>query len=839
MRKFYQILIFFISSTILFGQANKKITGPEKQKNFLKQIWGKESILPDEHRRISASLESLTKTYNNTREDILWQTFGPSPATYNKKVFFPNAKTQNASGRIRDIAVDVQKIDEFDTGIRVLSATGGIFGVSEISIGGGLSLVHSFNLSKSLPAIFTSAFAFHPYKKGLILVGSGEPFITCGQGLFRSVDNGETWNQVEMDLHFRYPCLIHKIFFDPVVPNVVHATTSNGYMKSEDEGLSWNKYSDNIDMTGLVQDKNSWSTLYCAGGNGQLYVSYDNGDNWNTVASNLPLNESYHSALAIDPVYSNRLYVFMSNKDNRTLGLFKSIDKGNSFTTCTFNGGPMVDMHWSQGYYNNVVEVSPIDNEVVFAGAGNYLRSSNTTDYQAVDPHHADQHAIVFDSKGTMYLGNDGGLFTSTDNGITYSGKYNIFPTMQFYHAGVSRGNPNYMSGGTQDNGTVYRNNEGWYTLLNGDGTSGCAHHDIPNKMYGSDNSGQLRYSNDGGRNWATDIDICWGKYMFVESEKSNVVSGPNSLLAYCERDVFRQIGSTWSKITPTSMAGTIQYITVSNKSSTASRANIYLSIEHADPNFRIAVRRRDGDSWSTRGNTNGLPNDTYYRIFPHPYKFDVAYLICLSTPASGFGNKVFKTDNAGLSWTNITGNMPNVPLTCLAAHPQNDNILMVGTAGFGFLESIDGGTSWNTSNEGTAVSTIVSGIDVIDSTSRNGSVHLIAYTLGNSFIKRHWPNVFVNNIDQYEEKAANRMEIINTAQSGNYQIHFTHDKKETITINAISSNGQIIKTQKSIIYPGNSDIELDLSSASYGLYVVQTIYSDNSTVTRKLIHNQ
>jgi len=828
------LLALMCGSTGLLSQSGHTLSGPERQRAFLFNLWGQHSLSAVEHQRILASLDRLGKKYFSSREKTQWMVNMPSEVRVNK-AFYPNHKASLISGRIRDIAVDVPKTDSLDTGIRVLTASGGLYGISEAQVDGS-SMVSVFNLSKSLQTSFNASLAVNPNRKGYILIGSGEPFITCGQGLFLTQDNGASWQQIAMDPASPYPCLIHKMFFDPVLPFVVHAATSNGYMRSLDEGLTWERISDNVDMTGIARDKNAVTTLYCIAGNGQLYVSNNLGEKWNTVISNLPLNNSVHAAISIDPVYSNIIYVNLVGTNNLTLGLYKSVDGGTTFTPCTFEGKMMPDMHWGQGYFNNVVETSPLNNNVVFAAGGSYLRSENTLDYKGIDSHHADHHAIVFDSKGRMYIGSDGGLFISDDNGLTFSGKYNIFPSIQFYHGGLSRNNPNYFAGGTQDNGTVFRNEMGWYTLLNGDGTSGSVNHDKPNWMYGTDNGGKIRYSLDAGNTWKSDFDVCLNKYITLEHEKSNAVSTPNPLLAFCENSVFRKTASGWTNLTPTPMLANITYMTVSNKSSTASRPNIYLTVSHADPTYRIAIRRRDSDVWSISDNTNYFPLGSTVRIFPHPYKFDVAYAISLGIPSNGLGNKVYKTENAGLSWINISGNLPNVPLSCIAVHPKNDKILMVGTSGFGFLESIDEGITWYQANEGAAAATIVAGIDVVDSSQINGNVYVMAYTHGHSLIQRKWKNETVSNTETSTSNLQQKLEIIKTAISGNFQLHFLHDKQENVMINIISLNGQILHSVPAQIYQGTTDINLDLSEFSKGLYLIQILYEDQTTISKKVI---
>ncbi len=52
------------------------------------------------------------------------------------------------------------------------------------------------------------------------------------------------------------------------------------------------------------------------------------------------------------------------------------------------------------------------------------------------------------------------------------------------------------------------------------------------------------------------------------------------------------------------------------------------------------------------------------------------------------------------MTWTNISGNLPDVPITALVLDPSDPNDLFVGSD-VGVLRSVDGGASWVTFNEG------------------------------------------------------------------------------------------------------------------------------------------
>jgi PKD repeat protein len=60
----------------------------------------------------------------------------------------------------------------------------------------------------------------------------------------------------------------------------------------------------------------------------------------------------------------------------------------------------------------------------------------------------------------------------------------------------------------------------------------------------------------------------------------------------------------------------------------------------------------------------------------------------------------VFETSDAGMTWTNISSNLPDVPVTSLAVDPSNPNGLYVGTD-VGVFRTVNGGASWTSFNQG------------------------------------------------------------------------------------------------------------------------------------------
>ena len=150
-------------------------------------------------------------------------------------------------------------------------------------------------------------------------------------------------------------------------------------------------------------------------------------------------------------------------------------------------------------------------------------------------------------------------------------------------------------------------------------------------------------------------------------------------------------------------------------------------------------------DSWTSGGRlrvfdgallyTNrdsGLPTGVKIRkVTPHPTIRNEAYAIM-----NGLGNggqKIYRTTDAGQNWTNITGNLPDVPMADLVVNPSDSNKIYLGTE-FGCYRTIDGGGTWNRWNYGMPQATIVTEMRWDN---KDGEFAVLAATYGRGIWRR------------------------------------------------------------------------------------------------------
>ena len=101
--------------------------------------------------------------------------------------------------------------------------------------------------------------------------------------------------------------------------------------------------------------------------------------------------------------------------------------------------------------------------------------------------------------------------------------------------------------------------------------------------------------------------------------------------------------------------------------------------------------------SWSNVTGTNMLPPRYITALAADPHQADTAYVTF--SGFTGYGDNlghVFITTNSGASWTDISGNLPNLPVDDIVVDPEQANTIYVATD-FGVFYTTNGGAAWAT----------------------------------------------------------------------------------------------------------------------------------------------
>ncbi len=320
---------------------------------------------------------------------------------------------------------------------------------------------------------------------------------------------------------------------------------------------------------------------------------------------------------------------------------------------------------------------------------------------------HPDIHSLNYDPTGgsRIYVGNDGGFYRATyastgasSNDYTWENVNNNLATLQFYNFDVHPTDPNLLIGGLQDNSVAYWNGATWEGWGFGDGTFGAFDPQAPQHVYMGTQFNIHRHDSGGGKN-ALDPLSGWHLSIFKVPNTDTpqfvvpfAIDPLSSATVYAasQTGLYRSDnrGDAWGgRINPNPLDGTPTSISVSPVNdkyvwvSTSTGWVYFYDFQNSQLNQRGA----------------SLPTRYASRVLASPNNADTLYMAFSgydsNTPSTP--GKVFKSTNLGIDFTNISGNLPDVPVSALAVDPNNEQRLWAGTD-IGVFETVDGGATWN-----------------------------------------------------------------------------------------------------------------------------------------------
>ncbi|QRO02151.1 hypothetical protein JRI60_25630 [Archangium violaceum] len=608
-----------------------------------------------------------------------WVNIGPTKADYLQNGSYSLNKTD--AGRVRNIIVDPTNPNT----LYVAFSGGGVWKSTD----GGTTWTPR---TETLGSLSVGSLEMDPNNSQVLYLGLGDPFDGTGIGLVKSTDGGNTWFA---PVYLGNATSITDIQVVPGNGNIVLATTNAGIFRSVDAGATWSQVSL---ATGYTETPSGWSIAHAGGskfiitleaqpsaasGNtqGQVWVTADNGATWTRSTGVTSSAGLERMTVATAPSSPTTVYVLASNPSGNLADIFKSTNGGTSFTALgaaskRYSNGntearQVSALFNTQGWYDQMIIVHPTNPNLVYFGGA--LHMAKTTDggstYAQVTnwlgqfslPYvHADFHAAAFDpTGGKLYVGNDGGVFLTSNAGTSFTDTLNVgIASHLIYDIGASAGDRSAVIAGLQDNGTRVRvgSTSVYNQELGGDGF-GCDIHATNGKqMLGTLYYSRIYKSTDGGLNFA--------------SASTGITESNNSSSA-----PFNTVLTTWKG----DATGNTVYTFVNTK--------VYKSTNYAS-------------SWSALG-TTGLPTDIFIRGIGTA-KSNGSILGIVAN-----AGRVFLTNNGGTSWTQAAA-LPNngLSLSDVEFDPTNPNTLYVssvapdGTKAHAW-KSTDFGATWAVSESG------------------------------------------------------------------------------------------------------------------------------------------
>lgn len=720
------IFIFFTSISFFGFQNTEPVTkekgdGPNREVEYFKKWHGEDvgNMIPSE--RMKSIWEEINNmpSENSFNEAInTWAQIGPTS-------MYVTSTGARWSGRVLDL--NIRTGDEYP---RVAAASGGLWAFLY------LSSLTSYSLSSQLSSLAIGSFDLKPGDNSVLIVGTGEPRQRTGTGVYRSVTGGTIFTK--LNFPSGDPGAVYKVRYDLINTNVVYIATDRGFYKSIDGGNTWTNYLSAGNVTDFEVHPSDNSTLYAAVWGNGIFRSNDYGVTWTKLTTGgIPSTNVGRTDITIPKFSSNYIYVSMAKNDsNTTLGVYRSTNSGVNWVNVT----PSNTFLGNQGWYDNIISVNPVNANIVLAGGVFLWRSTNggaNWTFVSDQDIHADQHTCLWKPDGSqVWVGHDGGVSTSLDAGATWTSYENILPITQYVNIDVGVSNTNLIMGGSQDNGISRTTNGGttWNQVRPGDGGGIAIDPTNANNVFITDGvydpnvmAFKRLKSTNTGLDWSfIDNGIDNSKQWYTKI-RSDLVA-PIYLYHNSGGFVYKSTnnGALWEKLNSSSFVFNVSNLNVSRFQSPGSV--VYAALDSW--NTGAMLRVFDGTSWNER--SEGF-TASVRGVKPHPSDVSKAYAVLNGFSA---GNKVFKTTNKGVNWTNISGNLPNVPMGDVIPHPLTDNLIYVGTE-MGCYKTTNAGVNWYRWNNGMPEASIVTEMVAIDSLSTRGRYYIIAATYGRSMFMR------------------------------------------------------------------------------------------------------
>lgn len=402
--------------------------------------------------------------------------------------------------------------------------------------------------------------------------------------------------------------------------------------------------------------------------------------------------------------------------------LRKSTDGGVTWTTPAGGGGYC----GSQCFWDLPVAIHPNNANIVML-AGNFTDQKCSSAYEVSNDGgetfdktkniglHPDAHALEFapSNPSIVYLGNDGGIWKSTDTGNTWTSLNSTsFSATTFTTLALHPTDREFMIGGTQDNGTVLKRPDGsWFLAAFGDGgytlidqnatdtTSVTMYHTFFNIS-----GNQIQFERE--TNVANATPIGWTTLGCGGSATANGINCADTVIFYAPMALGAGNPNTvyfgTDRLYRSTDTGT-NMVVASQAPIVANVPIVSVGISHTNDNVRM-VGLKDGSVWATTTGSSvltnvtpaGAPQKTIGRVVIDPANPNTAYVTYggFGVPA---GQHLWKTTNLNVStpaWTASGNGIPDVPVNAMVVDPLIPNSLFVGTD-IGVYASTDGGATW------------------------------------------------------------------------------------------------------------------------------------------------
>jgi uncharacterized protein (TIGR03437 family) len=672
-------------------------------------------------------------------DSATWTFLGPKPVD--------PGSSRVVSGRVTSIVVDPRN----NNNVYVGSSAGGVWKSTD----GG---AHWNPIGDDQPSLAIGALALDPNDSNIIYAATGEEHggydNYYGVGVLKSTNGGASWTNLPGPFLHNY---MSAIAVSPSNSQVLLSSAGNyyspsssgdGVWRSTDGAATWTRVLSGFG-TSVAFDPTNGNIAYAALGDlrgssaNTLYRSTDGGQTWRSIrgsgANSLPTSDVGRIVIAIAPSTPSTIYAAI---DHATLGnlmdVYKSTDSG-----ATWNATNAPDVCALQPSRNGqcdhdmAIAIHPKNANLVYLigelamartidGGATWTKTTAVNNF-FTGPNgvglHCDLNVATFTADGNkLFVGSDGGAYSTTDvtasqfSQINWTELNDTLAIAAFYPGVATHpSDVNRALAGSQDNFTeLFAGTLGWQAVACGDGGYNAFDLAFPSVALlacASANLPIVHRSTDGGATW---LDSAYGidvreRSVFIPPLVLDPSNGQNVYFGTYRIWQSRDSGGKFAAISPDLTAGGADAITAIAVAPSdgktvyaAGSRTVPYGLYSAAASTKIHVTNNVLDAspgWNDR--SNGLPPRVATSIAIDPIDAATAY-VSFSGFSGGSDTQghVFKTSNGGVNWTDISGNLPNIPVNDLVVDPDIANTVYAGTD-VGVVMSSDLGATWTSVGKG------------------------------------------------------------------------------------------------------------------------------------------
>ncbi|MCY3744846.1 MAG: glycosyl hydrolase [Acidobacteria bacterium] len=610
---------------------------------------------------------------------------------------------------------------------------------------------------ENYPVYSTSTIVIDPKNSNVLWLGTGENngqrSVGYGNGVWRSRDAGASFEHLGLDESEH----IGNIVIDPRDSDTVYVAAQGplwraggdrGLYKTTDGGATWERVLHISEDTGISQvamDPRNPDVLYAsswqrrrhtgllvAGGpEGGIHKSEDGGATWRQLSKGLPSPDRHdigRIGLAISPHNPDVVYALIAASDDAS-GFYRSTDRGESWEKRS--DYICVDPQ----YYMEIFPDPHRPGRIYSMDVWTHVTDDDGATWRQVNSRwkHVDNHDLEFDPDDPDYLmmSSDGGIYESWDLGERWKFHANQSLT-QFYRVGIDNDFPFYnVYGGTQDNATLGGPsrttsihgilNSDWLDVIGGDGFQARVDPDDPNIVYAQyQYAGIARFDKRTGErteiqpqpepddpplkwNWDAPLIISphngqrlyfGANRLYRSDDRANTwVPISEDLTRGIDRSTRTVMGRTWSTDAVWRNVFTSTYGNmVALDESPLVEGLLYTGMDDG----RVQITGDGGLEWRAVDTVPGVPPRTYVAdLHASRHRENTVFAVFNNHKEGDFRPYVMRSDDRGVSWEDITGDLPEDQLAwSVVEDPGQEGLLFLGTE-FGLFTTLDGGDHW------------------------------------------------------------------------------------------------------------------------------------------------